>query len=105
MLLPQIVHRDAAGDFQPVRVIGDAAERVSTGQAALDDVREGLAAIAPRGVHLKIAAIVLESRTDQLPVVQRRHHLRAAQKLAAEISTALDVAGLSAVGDGALNRW
>jgi hypothetical protein len=32
MLLAQIRHRDAAGNLQPVRVIGHGAERVPTGQ-------------------------------------------------------------------------
>src|SRR5206468_6998531 len=100
MLLAQIRHRHAAGDLQTVRVIGDGAERVPTGQTLLDDVGERLAAIAPRGVHLKIAAIVLEARTDKFPVLQCRHHLRTAEELTAKIPAMFDVGGLSAVGDG-----
>ena len=69
MLLSQILHRNASGDFQSVRVISDRAECVAARETALDDVRERLAAIAPRRMHLKIAAIVLQARARQLPIL------------------------------------
>ena len=84
----QLLHRHAAGDLQPVGVIGDGAVVVAARDARLDDVLERLAAVAPRRVHLQVAAIVLEPRAVQRRVLQRREHLRAAEEVAAQIALA-----------------
>ena len=104
MLLEELRHRDAAGDRQTVRMIRDAAEAVAALDAGRDDLVERLAAVAPRRVHLQIAAIVGEARSDELRVPQRCEHLRAAQEMPAQIALPLDVRCLVALGDRALHR-
>ena len=104
MLLEELRHRDAAGDRQTVRMIRDTAEAVATLDAGRDDLVERLAAVAPRRVHLQIAAIVGDRRSGQLLVLQRREHLRATEKVSAQIAPSCDVFALAALVDRALDR-
>src|SRR5881628_3486676 len=84
-------------------MVGDGAERVSEVDAGFDDVLERLAAIAPRRVHLEIAAIVLDPRPGQRRVAQRAEDLRAAEGMIAKAAAALDILLLAAAGDRALD--
>ena len=62
-------------------MIGDAAVLVAARDAGLDDVLERLASVAPRGVHLQIAAIVGERRSVSDVLRERREHLCTTQEV------------------------
>src|SRR2546426_11239979 len=98
------MHRDTARNRKTVRMVSHAAELIAALDAGFDNGVERLAAVAPSRVHLKIAMIVGEGRTAELLVAQRGDHLRAAQKMAAQVVSLLDVALLPTVGDRVLHR-
>ena len=75
-------------------MIGDGAEAVAARETGLDDVRERLAAVAPGRVHLEIAAVVLEAGPVKRVFRSAASHLRAAQKVLAQIAASFDVSGL-----------
>ena len=76
--------RQAVGDRQPAGVIGDRAPGVAAAAAGLDDLLERLAAVAPRRVHLQIAAIVGEARAAQAGVAVDGADAGAAQEVRAQ---------------------
>jgi hypothetical protein len=53
-------HRHAAGDLQTVRVIGDRRVSISSLKARLGDLLNRRITVAPFGVHLQIAAVIVE---------------------------------------------
>src|SRR4029077_6334451 len=69
----------------------------------LDDDFQCLAAITVGGVHLQIAAIVLQRRSAELLIPQCLDDLSAAQKRAPQFAALLDGPCLSAVSDRALD--
>src|SRR4051812_33547212 len=104
VLFAQLRHRHSAGDLQAVGMIGHRTELVSEADSRADDVGERLAAVAPGGVHLQVAAVVLDSRPLQRRVGQRREHLRTTEEVVAQPAPALDVCRLAAFGDGPFDR-
>ena len=97
-------HRDAVCDRQPVGVIRHGRILVPARQPRFDDDLQRLAAITVGGVHLQIAAIVLQRRSAKLLILESLDYLRAAEKRAAQFAALLDGASLSAFSDRALDR-
>ena len=95
--------RQAVGDRQPGGMIGDRRELVAAGATRGDDVLEGLAAVAPRRVHLQITAIVGERRPGEAGVVERGPDAGPAQEMAAEGAAARDLGALAARVDRGLD--
>src|SRR3989442_10086788 len=84
-------------------MIGNSAVVVAPGDAGVDDVLEGLAAVAPGRMHLQIAAVRGELRTAELRIAQGRHNLRARQEIAAQVTAFRDVRTAAAFGNRALH--
>ena len=84
-------------------MIGDSAVVVATGDAGVDDVLERLAAVTPGRMHLQIAAVRGELRTAELRIAQRRHNLRARQKVAAQVAAFRDVRAVAAGSNRAVH--
>ena len=53
-------------------MIGNRTVRITAGDPALDNVGERLAAVAPRGMHLQIAAVGVQAGPAQAPGSTRR---------------------------------
>ena len=96
--------RQAVGNRQPAGVIGHRAPGVAAAAAGLDDRLERLAAVAPRRVHLEIAAVVLAARPAQAGVVVDGADAGAAQEVRAQTAAAVDLAALAAGVDHALHH-
>src|SRR5205823_7404328 len=81
VLLREAFHREPARDRQPVRVVGDRAVFVASRNPLVDDVLERLAAVAPGGVHLEIAAILRARRPGERRVIERSEYPGARQEV------------------------
>ena len=96
--------RDASGDAQAGGVVGDCRIRISPGHARGDDVVERLGAIAPGGVHLQIAPVVLTARPRDCRIVEHGADPGAAQEPAAPLPPPRDLYGPGAAGHGSFHR-
>ena len=103
VLLLELGHRHAAGNRQPVRMIGHGAELIAAREAGVDDPVERLAAVAPDRMHLQVAVVVRQPRPSQARIVQRGRDLCAAQEMGAQRPPLLDVFRLTALRDRLLD--
>ena len=84
MLLLDVGHRHAAGDRQPVRMIGHAAEFVAAREACFHDLFERLHAVAERRMHLQIAAVLLDRNAVERRIAQHPADARPAHEVVAQ---------------------
>jgi HAD superfamily hydrolase (TIGR01509 family) len=100
VLLGRLLHRHAAGDFQPVRMVGHRGVRISTFEAGFHDFAQGWSAVTPLRVHLQIALVVLNRRRRKRLIVQDSQNFRSTEKMGSQEPPSQDVRPSLADGDG-----
>jgi hypothetical protein len=84
VLLAQLGHRRAARDLETVRVVGESAVCIAAFATRVDDLVQRLAAVAPYGMHLQIAAIRRSTRSRERSIREDAQGAGAAQEVASQ---------------------
>jgi len=97
-----LVHADRFLGLQPddAIVVGVRLGLIAALHAGVGNVFDRRNAIAPFGVHLQIAAILLKRGTLEVGVGENPPHLRAAQEVPPKLAAPLDIAPTLALLDG-----
>ena len=77
-------HRHAAGDFEPVRMVGHRRVLIASFKASVGNLLDRRRAITPFGVHLQITAVLVDRGASEGGIREDSPHLRAAQESADE---------------------
>ena len=84
-------HRHAAGDSEPVRMIGHRGVLIASLNAGVGNLLDRRSTIAPFGVHLQIAAVLFNGGTIEAGIREHPPYLRAAQKVPPKLPSSLDI--------------
>ena len=100
----RFLHRHSTGDLQPVRMIGDSRIVIAAPSAGIGNLLDRRVAIAPFGVHLQIASVLVNSRTIEGRVCKNPPHFGTAQEVTSKVSPPLNVRSPLALFDRLLHR-
>ena len=102
-LLSGFVHRHAARDLQSVRVIGDGCVLISSLKAGLSNVLDRPVSVAPLGVHLQVAMVLIDRRSGKRWIRENSTNFGVAEKVLPQLSAPLDVCTAFALLDRVFN--
>ena len=105
VLFRQLGRRDATRDRQAVTVIRDCRKHVAARDTPVGHLGERGATIAPVGVHLKIAAIVLQRGPAQRRIAERLDDVGPAEHVVSQLTAAGDIRRIRAFGDGPFDAF
>ena len=93
-------HRHAAGDFEPVRMVGHRRVLIASFDAGVGNLLDRRRAITPFGVHLQIAAVLFDGGASEGGIRQDSPHLRPAQEVPTKLTPPLNIGAPLALLDG-----
>src|SRR5689334_1810275 len=84
-------------------MVGHGCVGIAPRTTGIGDLGECWVAVAPLRVHLQIAAILVGSRSCEVRVAKDPHHFSAAEKMASQRSTTVDLVARTARVNGLLD--